>query len=325
MDHNPILIIAEHAKGRLAPVSFELVALAKKMCSGRDVSPVLVIIGDALDQAAQTAAEKTGAHVLYLRVPGLEHYNSEVYKDLISAAVSRLEPSFIICPHSSEGLDYAPGLAVRCDAACITAVNGLSSDDQGAHLFSRAICNGHFNTVISSLSRLTVLTVLAGAFTAEGAQGPQGMVTTETCSVESRHIQVTGMEESKDSSSELSDAKVIVAAGRGIGSPENLEVIRRFASFFPGSAVAGSRPLIDMKWMEYRYQVGITGTTVSPQVYIACGISGSSQHIAGMNTSDYVIAINTDPHAAIFNVSDLCIVDDIIAFVEAFENLESPD
>ncbi|MBW2616973.1 MAG: electron transfer flavoprotein subunit alpha/FixB family protein, partial [Deltaproteobacteria bacterium] len=118
--------------------------------------------------------------------------------------------------------------------------------------------------------------------------------------------------------SALTEADVIVSAGKGIGRKENLEIIERLAALFPKSAVAGSRSVCDSKWLDRNRQVGYTGATVSPKLYIAAGISGATQHIAGMRSSGFIVAINSDPNAAIFNVSDVCVVEDLTTFVPVF-------
>ncbi|MCP4694600.1 MAG: electron transfer flavoprotein subunit alpha/FixB family protein [Desulfobacterales bacterium] len=120
---------------------------------------------------------------------------------------------------------------------------------------------------------------------------------------------------------DLAGAKIVIAAGRGVGERENLARIFRFSRLFASAVVAGSRPMIDMGWMPHWRQVGVTGASISPDIYIACGISGSSQHIAGMNGSGCVIAVNNDKNAAIFNASDVCIVEDLFSFIEAFEEI----
>lgn len=321
MENKDILIVGEHAEGKLKPSTLELVTLAHTL-AGQDSSRIaLALIGDDLDDLCDQTARQSGLDILYLNVPGLADYNSDVYKTLILSSLMTLKSSYVLVAHSSQGTDYAPGLAVRLSAACITGVNGIETDNKDGFLFSRGICGGNFNTYIRPLSSRTVLTVQPGYFPAKAHEGDAGQVVMERHDYQSQTIQVTGVEQSKASSAALCQARVIVSAGRGIGDPENLDAIRRFAALFPGSAVGGSRPLIDMGWLEYKHQVGITGAVVSPELYIACGISGSSQHIAGMNTAGFVVSINSDPHAAIFNVSDICIVDDLIGFIEAFEDV----
>jgi electron transfer flavoprotein alpha subunit len=324
MNDKQILIIAELDENRLKPVTFELAALANQMeTNPRNI--LILVSGTAPENAAGEAAERTGFDVLCVTVTDTEFMTSDIRKDMALSAAERFKPAYILCPHTSEGTDYAPGLAVRLSAAYISSVNGITTDADGSFLFSRSICGGQFNAFVKPDTKPAVIMIQPGLFPAADIQVEPGVILSETYAAKAGSIRMTGIEKSRESSSELGQAKVIVSAGRGIGSPENLEVIRRFAALFPGSAVGGSRPLIDMGWLEYRYQVGITGTVVSPPVYIACGISGSTQHIAGMRTSGYVIAINSDPHAAIFNVSDLCIVDDIIGFIEAFEEFENEE
>lgn len=325
MGPRDILIIGEHADGKLKPSTLELVTLARTLAGQDNTRIALVLIGDALDALCDYGAIQTGLDILYLRAPGLEHYNGDVYKTRILASQMTANASYVIVAHSSQGADYAPGLAVRLSAACITGVNGIETNDDGVFLFSRGICGGKFNAFIRPHSPRTVLTVQPGYFPTVPHDGEPGQVLMESHDYQSKTTVVTDIEQSKTSSSRLNQARIIVSAGRGIGDPGNLDVIRRFAALFPGSAMGGSRPLIDMGWLEYKHQVGITGAVVSPDVYIACGISGSSQHLAGMHTAGFVVSINSDPNAAIFNVSDICIVDDLIAFIEAFEVLVEPE
>jgi len=115
----------------------------------------------------------------------------------------------------------------------------------------------------------------------------------------------------------ITEAGVIVSAGQGLGDKKNLDLIYQLAALFAKSAVAGSRIVCDLGWLEYRCQVGVTGATVSPQLYIACGISGAVQHVMGMRNSEYIVAINKDPAAAIFQVADICIVEDLTTFIPA--------
>lgn len=321
MEAKTILIIGDHEDGKLTPTVFELLTLALDLSGGDRSSVGIVLTGDDLDALAARTAESTGVDVLCLTNPSLSLYNCEAVTRVLNPVIREINPGFVLIAHTSQGLDYAPGLAVGLAAACITGVNGHGESAQGEALFTRAVCGGNFNAGICPTSPICVLTVQPGSFArTDKAQNP-GRIFRKEVSVDLEFIQSLGLTQSKASASQLNDAKIIVSAGRGIEEEENLEVIRHFAARIPHSAVGGSRPLIDIGWLEYKYQVGITGTIVSPDVYIACGISGSSQHIAGMNTSKFVISINNDPNAAIFNVSDICIVDDVVTFIEAVEDL----
>ena len=133
-----------------------------------------------------------------------------------------------------------------------------------------------------------------------------------------------GIKQAEADTSGISEADVLISAGMGIGDEENLEFIYALADLFPKSAVAGSRIVCDQGWLEYKCQVGVTGATVSPGLYIACGISGAVQHVSGMRGSGFIVAINTDPAAAIFHTADVCIVEDLKTFIPAFmEEYES--
>ena len=314
-----ILIIAETDGNSPKPVTFELSSLARRMDGQAGENVLVLVVGVSPDEAAQTIAAETGLDVLALAVSGTEWITGDIRKQVAAQVAETLNPRYILCAHSAEGSDYAPALAIRLGAACVSAVNRVTDDGQGDFVFSRSICGGQFNALVKPDTDQAVIMVQPGLMQPQNFSGPSGEIRRETLAVESGKVRMIGVEKTRESSSKLGQASVIVAAGRGIGAPENLESIRRFAALFPNSAVAGSRPLIDMGWLEYRYQVGITGATVAPPVYIACGISGSTQHIAGMNGSAYVVSINSDPCAAIFNVSDLCIVDDILGFIDAFE------
>ena len=142
-----------------------------------------------------------------------------------------------------------------------------------------------------------------------------GRVSVKQVPIESRWWQSLGVRHSDTDSAGISQAEVIVAAGQGFGDSDNLELAHRLASLFPKSAVAGSRIVCDLGWLAYGCQVGVTGATVSPRLYIACGISGAIQHVSGMRGSEFIVAINKDPAAAIFQVADVCIVADVTTFI----------
>jgi electron transfer flavoprotein alpha subunit len=126
------------------------------------------------------------------------------------------------------------------------------------------------------------------------------------------------LSENSDIESSIEDADVIIAAGRGIGKPENLQMVKDMAQLFDNAAIGASRPVCDNKWLPYRHQVGVTGKTVTPKLYVALGISGSQQHLAGMKNSQCIVAVNRDPHASIFSVADYIIVEDLAEFLPAF-------
>lgn len=310
-----IVVIAEHFQGEIRPVTYELVHFAEMLQQRRPATIRILVLGDKVDELAKILAKKTGKDVLGLWAPQLAPYNGQAYKSVLHEALEKCVPAFICIAHSSRGSDFAPGLAMRLNAACITGVSAVSVQEDTL-CFSRDVYGGKINADMVSSTNTTVLTVQPGSFgqtsTKERTRGnvclksvvvaPQASVTLSTTAFQTSDL-------------DLSVAKVIVSAGRGIGEADNLQLIQKLASLIPQSVVCGSRPVIDMGWMAYDRQIGVTGATVTPDLYLACGISGAAQHVSGMKGSGFIVAINTDPMAAIFNLSDVCIVEDLKTFI----------
>ena len=234
--------------------------------------------------------------------------------------------------HTVQGIDLAPRLAVGLDADCISGVHEIR-EDRGQPAWVRSLFKGKADSVLTQGERgnvsPVVLTVQPGSFHDQwdtddnGREVKMDWETLPRLEVDSSEfrwnddndIQYGEYIQNHRGKSTLGEARTIVAAGRGIESRENLEKIQQLAECFQNASVAGSRPLIDMGWMPYTNQVGITGAVVAPELYLALGISGSSQHLAGMAQSKFIVSVNKDPNAAIFNVSDICIVEDTLEFL----------
>jgi electron transfer flavoprotein alpha subunit len=223
--------------------------------------------------------------------------------------------------HTSRSQDYAATLAVKLDAACVSGIQGLVMQD-GVPIFQRAVLGGKYMAGVKAGDRPVVLTVLPGYFKFEGDASQSEVVETRQPSLPVTRTRLIEIKEST-TEADLTQAATVVAAGRGIGSEENLDLLSRLAALFPKSVVAGSRIVCDAGWLPYHRQVGVTGATVAPELYLACGISGAFQHLAGMSGSRFVVAINRDPHAAIFNAADVGVVEDLNTFlpllIEAIE------
>ena len=218
-------------------------------------------------------------------------------------------------PHSSQGSDFAPGLALDLSAACVSGVEGICNGPDGLE-FYRSIYGGKLRAAIKPAAAITVLTLQPGSFKPHAAvEDAEACVHQYNINVSDPTFGSLTLKKVPSEGIDLSEAKVLVAAGRGIGEEGNLDLLQQLTEQFPQAATCGSRPVIDAGWMPYNRQVGITGATVSPALYLACGISGASQHISGMRSSGFVVSINSDPGAAIFNVSDICIVEDVTTFV----------
>jgi len=324
-----ILIIAEIFAGQIRPVTWELVAAAHAIETNlvqKQVSSAIHIIVPADDPKplAEKIARQTGMDVIGLQIPGLKVYTSEIYIYCLEQLIREMNPSHVLIAHTSQGQDFAPGLALGLNAASISGVNGIRFDEDGL-ICSRPVFNNTENLIVRPISNQpVVLTLMPGSFK------PDDLGEKKSGQVDIRKIPFAPLACGKErikhrrtvkrsgENQALKKAKVIVAAGRGIKEKEGLKSVLNLVQCFSGSALGASRPLVDMGWLDYQHQVGITGATVAPKLYIACGISGSSQHLAGIKEAEFVVSINKNPEAAIFRHSDICITADVIEFIETF-------
>jgi electron transfer flavoprotein alpha subunit len=256
--------------------------------------------------------------ITHIELPDHAHTaDPEYIIKILMPRVKTFSPDLILSNHSSFGLSIVPLLGFGYGASCITGVKEISISD-GNLIYSRLIWNGKYETQVSAEKKTTAITVLTGFFTDNIHYNTKGkLIHLKPTERLEGSIELKDIKKPDKSDCTLDHADVIVAAGRGIGDIENLDRMKKFSKIFQRSSIGGSRPLIDLGWLPYPLQVGVTGKTVRPKIYIACGISGSSQHIAGMSGAEYIIAINIDPQAAIFNVADLCIVEDMFTFIDA--------
>jgi len=331
----PILIIAEIFQGSIQPVTYELVSAACEILNGttplkgKKTEPtgriIIIVPADSPKTLADTLSKKTGMGVIGLKIPGLKVYSADAYITCLHMLIQELRPSHILVAHTAQGRDFAPGLALRSNAASVPGVIGIRAEDQGLS-YVRSVQNNTKHMILRPKPAWpVVLTLNPGSFKPFKRHGHgqetveiREIITSDDTVIRIRQLK---MKQKASDNKALKAAKVIVAAGRGIGDQENLEWIFKFSTCFTNSAVGVSRPLVDMGWIGYEHQVGITGATVSPDVYIACGISGSSQHLAGMMTAGTVICINKNPNAPMRRHSDLYITEDVLEFIQAFMEL----
>ena len=330
-----IIVIAEQNDGEIAPVTDELIAGARLLQQLTDANIKIIMTGGEISDTARQLSEQSGLDILVIN-PGSRTLPEEiipneiipeeiipdeiVLKNLPASLLNDLNPSYICMAHNAKGIDAAPGLAVKINAACITGVEKITSQDDGI-CFTRSIFNDKISANIIPASKTAVLTIQPGIFKPEtNFSGNAGKISIVDLPLSAGDYHLIGFKSNAADTSALDNADIIVSAGNGIREKEDLDLIYQLAELFPKSAVTGSRPICDKKWLKYRQQVGVTGATVKPKLYIACGISGSSQHISGMRDSKFIISINTDPHAAIFNISDVCIIEDLTTFIPELLN-----
>ncbi len=338
----PILIIAEMFEGQIRQVTYELIEAAKKITdiSSKQSSVSyelqnhlktcdhikLVVLSDSCQKTADVLAKKTGIDVIGIEAPDLGVYTAGCYIDCLDLLIKRIRPSMVIAAHSSQGRDFVPGLAIRIKACAVPGINEIQPDDQSDNnwglIFSRPVLNSTKNMLVRTMPDVpVVLTVLPGSFApAKQTNSTPGSVDIQKQPVSQTPQRIKHIKIKKNpvDNQGLKSAAIIVAAGQGIENKENLDWIFKLSKCFDKSAVGASRPVVDRGWLPYTHQVGITGATVSPGLYLACGISGSSQHLAGIKKAKTVISINKNPEAPICQHADLCIVEDAIEFIQAF-------
>jgi len=313
-----IIIIAEQSDGKILPVTHELIAAANKLQQLTDLCIKIVMTGSKISDDCRHLSEKYGIDMILINSGSSAVADETALKTLPASLFDDLNPAYVIMAHTARGLDAAPGIAVKINAACITGIEKISRQD-GSVCLTRSIFNDRITDRIQSCVPTTVMTILPGIFKPEtGFKGQAGKISIRDLPFSSDDYQMIEFKSDASDTSALDNADVIVSAGNGIKEKENLDLVFQLAELFPKSAVSGSRPICDKKWLKYALQVGITGATVTPKLYIACGISGSSQHISGMRDSKFIVSINTDPHAAIFNISDVCIIEDLTTFIPQF-------
>jgi electron transfer flavoprotein alpha subunit len=293
-----LLLIAESREGKLLGGSYELMAFAKVL--GAETAMFLV--------GSEAALPKYDGKLYLADVAEVKEYNPDAHKALILDVVAKENPDCVVFCHSSYGWDLAPRLAFALKAAQISEVVGV---DNGTMVVP--VCNAKLRRDVKVGTEKTVITLQGGAFAL--TEEPSGSPSVEKITGEiTAKIEFTGYEQAAAGGVDLGKAQVIVSAGRGIGKPENVAMVADLAKAL-GGEYGASRPVVDSEWVEHNRQVGTTGQTVAPKLYVACGISGAIQHLAGMKKSEFIVAINTDKDAPIGEVADVLVVSDLKQFV----------
>jgi len=287
------LIIAEQQQGRLLETCYEGLAFCQAL--GAESEMFLSGTKDALPQFGGK---------LHLAAGG--DYNPKLHRDLIVQLTKAGGIELVVFAHSSYGWDLAPRVALALGWPQLSEVVGLKEGQ-----LEQACYNAKLRRQLAAPGP-KVVTLQSGAFPAESYGGsPQ---VTELAGATDTRLEFVGYEAAPPKELDLTKSEIIVSAGRGIGKPENLALVRALADALKGD-LGASRPVVDAGWVPHSHQVGTTGQTVSPKLYVACGISGAIQHLAGMKKSNFIVAINTDKDAPIAEVADVVCVADLVQFL----------
>ncbi len=312
-----ILVVAELQDGRIREASFELVSFATRLAgvSGSEVKSL--VAGSGIEAAAEEFAKKGGGAVYRVESDLLAHYNVDGFAKAIRAAVDACSPNLVLLSNTPSGWDVAPRVAAGLDAAFVSDCFSIDIED-GRFVFHRRVFNGRLDARIAAVAEPVVATVQPGATAAfEGSSN--GSVTELDAGLADADLRARFKEiRAADTKGvDLTQADIVVSGGRGVGAPEKFpEVIKPLADVL-GGAMGASRPVVDAGWLPHQHQVGSSGQVVTPKLYIACGISGAIQHLVGMKNSNYIIAINKDPDAPIFEVANLGVAGDLFEIVPA--------
>ncbi len=310
-----ILVFVEHRNGVLNKTSLEAIAAAQGLASPLQQTISAVLLGDDVSALAEEIAGYDLAKVVKVGNAKLADYTPDGYSDAMEGVVRKLDPQLVVMPHTYLVRDYAPKLAARFGKSlisdCIRAqVSGTSIT------FTRRIFLGKLDAdVVSDGDAPVFATFQSGAYRGDQAVKGSGAAI-ETLNVDIGEIRMTPEKPFQEvkQSVDLSKADIIVAVGRGIKSKDNLVLVEKLAEALGGD-LAASRPICDAEWLPIDRQIGSSGQTVAPKLYIALGISGAIQHLVGMKNSGTIVAINKDPEAPIFDIADYGIVGDLFEAV----------
>ena len=304
-----ILIVGEVQNGELLEATLELVTLARNV--GGELSSL--VIGSGVAAVAEELSKKGGGKVLLADDAFLDNYTVDGYAQVICKAIDVESPDLVLIPNTSSGWDVAGKLAAKLDTGIATDVIRIE-EDGGDLVFIRRMFNAKFDARLRLAGSPRIATVQPGA--CEAFEG------TESGSVEP--LDVGGLEsrtkfielrQAPAGGHDLTKAEFVISGGRGLQKPENFEQLLKPLVEALGAQMGASRPVVDAGWLPHDYQVGTSGQIVSPKLYIAIGISGAIQHLVGMKNSNYIIAINKDADAPIFEVADLGVVADLFEIV----------
>ena len=319
---NDILFFAEQRNGRIQKICLELAGGAKRLASQTGGRSIAFLAGQDVYGEAQSLLQAGADCVFFADSPLLAYYSTDFYAELMEQAVQSVNPGLILLGSTTVGMDLAPALAVKLDAGLAADCTGLWADD--GFRMARPSLDGAAtdilycpdgNPVIATL-RPGVLTPLAEdeAFSLPAASADTvkelSLSLAEEALRTQNRVELIEVEPGNKRSDDITKARVLAAGGRGMGGPAGFETLKRIAELLGGS-VACSRACIESGWADTACQVGQTGKTVRPALYLACGISGAFQHTTGMDGSGLIISINKNPAAPIFDISDLGIVGNV--------------
>jgi electron transfer flavoprotein alpha subunit len=305
-----IFVLVEHRQGKIRDITYEMLGAADKLATQRGAALTAALLGKGVKNFAEELATRT-PKVLVVEDERLENFNAALYQKALSSLLSKYHPALTLVGHTAFGMDLAPSLSVEMSFPLVTDCIDLSLEGNQLKAI-RSIYGGKVNAKVSlKESQGYIATIRPGVFSAKAPGDKKGGIVVEPSPLQEGFDAKKFLKyiEAPLTGEDITQAEIIVAIGQGIGGPEHIPMMEEVAKNL-GGVIACSRPVVDRNWLPKERQVGISGKTVKPKVYLAIGISGAFQHVTAMQGSETIIAINKDPRAPIFGVADYGIVDD---------------
>lgn len=317
--YKDVWVFAEQKKGVIQSISYELLGKGRELADKLSSNLCAVLLGDNMEEASAELIARGADKVYLVDSPKLKAFQDDPYTKVLTDLVAKYKPEVVLCGATTIGRSLISRVAVTLEAGLTADCTGLDIDEKEKILLqTRPAFGGNIMaTIITPNNRPQMATVRHKVMTeAEADPKRKGEVIKETFPEEAyrSRTKLLDIVEEIEATINLAEADIIVSGGRGLGSKENFDIIRDLALSL-NAAVGASRSAVDADWIPYSHQVGQTGKTVCPKVYIACGISGQIQHLIGMKSSDVIVAINKDPEAPIFSVATYGIVDDLFKVI----------
>ena len=326
-EYKGVYIYAQQVDNKLSDIAFELVGKAKELAADLNTEVTAVLLGSNVKALATELGEYGADKVIVVDNPALETYRTEPYAQALVSVINEYKPEIMLVGATAIGRDLGPTVSARVKTG-LTAdctkleigdfpINAMPGQEQKHNqlLMTRPAFGGNtIATIACPDNRPQMATVRPGVMQKlpkEAGRAAEVIEYNPALEENNRYVEIMDIVKAVGNVENIMDAKVLVSGGRGVGSAENFEMLRDLASCFKGGMVSCSRAAVENGWLAQDYQVGQTGKTVRPQIYFAIGISGAIQHVAGMEESDLIIAINKDEDAPIFDVADYGIVGDL--------------
>ena len=316
-----VLVFAERRAGKLKRPTLETIGVARRLAEVLGAEVEVMALGPGAAECAETVGHHGADRLLAVEEAHLELYAAEAYAACEAGAARERDARAVLFPATSMGKDVAARVTAELETACASDLIEIAIDPDGTLRGKRPVYSGKaLARVAIPNARPAVATLRPNAFPVPAADAGRPAAEVfpfpSPLAADQLRVRTVRVEAPEEQERDVTEASIVVSGGRGLKAPENFSLVRELASAL-GAAVGASRAVVDAGWIPHAHQVGQTGKVVSPELYVACGISGAIQHLAGMSTSKVIVAINKDPAAPIFKVADYGIVGDLFQIVPA--------